>query len=57
MLTSSISMKRRCGSRVNIETDLIYTEKKVMRPLFKLILIYKPCSKLNDFLPKDVPFK
>ena len=34
-----------------------YTEKSYKRPFFKLILIYKPCAKLNDFLPKDVSFK
>ena len=36
----------------------VYTEKKVIRGHFSnSFLIYKPCSKFNDFLPKDLSIK
>ena len=37
------------SQRVTIQCFFRYTEKSYNRPLFKLILIYEPCSKLNDF--------
>ena len=37
---------------------LTYTEKKVIRgPFSNSFFVSKPCSKLHDFLPKDVSFK
>ena len=36
----------------------MYTEKKVIRGHFSnSFFVSKPCSKLHDFLPKDVSFK
>ena len=50
----------RCKSTVILLAPCcqIYTEKKVIRDHFSnSFLIYEPCAKLNDVLPKDVSFK